>query len=284
MGDPPGGCRCPSFSLITQQQNATHSSHALDAIAKERGHAYALVQAAAVSHYPLKPSALLWTATDMPKEASQSWRDDNFMQGTGEGYCASRQEQGTRIDKVLAEAQPCANLHPAIMMVNKEPTPYMISASYVTMQGASVTDDLVFKPTLQDVVNQPVHTLKKGDTVLCFRERMEQAEADSAGIKAYAIKLEISRDLNQGVAYMFLQSYKASFQEFVGSLMNARFEADRLAISVAKHRRRKADQTAQEWCTHQSEDKPTENLCDKKRDEPLALEIERAKKQARLNA
>ena len=66
-------------------------------------HAYAIVKAAHGVRLGVDPDRLLLRMASTPEEPSQTWRDNEDMEDTGEGYYASRLARGTELLDILAE-------------------------------------------------------------------------------------------------------------------------------------------------------------------------------------
>jgi hypothetical protein len=223
---------------------STHSFATLDARMEAHRQAYALVKAAADTLYPLSAAALLKTTASAAQEPSQSWRGDNFIKGTGEGYFKQRYPQGTRLDKILCEPQPHPDFTPWIMTVREDATAGMVQLAYV--RNDDTLKELHFEPTMQDAVNQPVDTLKKGDTVVCFQEQTDKDEVDFDELKFYAIKLAPSSDCSPAKCLAFLNAYKAAGKEFDELSLTARMVATTDLDHVVKARKRKAHEAEKE--------------------------------------
>lgn len=246
----------------------------LDTRVKEQRHAYALVYASANTHFPLTATAVLGRAAEMPKEPSQSWCDDESMQGTGEGYYAPRNPQGTDLVDILAESHP--KCIPHVMTVNKTVfVDRMLELAYVRREGKVAK--LCFEPWHQDAVNQPIGTLKRGDTVVCFQEDIDKQAFDSddfCGVKFYAIKLRTSEGYTALVLHDFLEAYKAASDAFYIKVHTAQRVANADKDQAIRKRKVAAEEEAER--KRQTQEALLEERCKHKAEELAQLEAELA--------
>lgn len=259
---------------------STHPFEHVDARVEALSHAYAVVTAAQKVNYPLTATTMLRHCALEPQDSSQSWRDNKFMQGTGEGFFKKRDVQGTRIDKVLAEPRPQPDFTPWIMTVTRDATTSMLYLAYV--RDDDRVDELFFKPAMQDAVNQPVDTLKEGDTVVCFQEHTEDEEVGFDDLKFYAIKLAITSEITTSMCHRFLKAYQQACQSYNTWLLSARMTACTDSDNAIKARKLKALEAEKEAERKRGADVALlEQRCEQKRKELAELEADLSAKRAR---
>ena len=257
---------------------STHPSEHVDARFEALRYAYAAATAAQKVQYPLTATMLLRDCAMEPQDPAQSWRDDTFMHGTGDGFFKQRDVQGTRIHKILAEPRPHPDFTPWIMTAHQDATAGRIYLTYV--RDDDRVDELFFKPTMQDVVNQPVDTIKKGDTVVCFQEHKKEVEFDE--LKFYVVKLAITSQLTRTKCLLFLKAYKEAEEAFNDIQLGARMMACTDSDNAIKARKLKALEAEKEAERKRAADVALlEQRCAQKRKELAELEADLAAKRAR---
>ena len=160
-----------------------------------------------------------------PEEPSQTWRDNEDMEGTGEGYYASRLARGTELLDILAEHH--VGFRPTLMVVNKDQTASMLELVYADHEArAPGRDRLSFTPKLQEAVNQPISDAQEGRHRRASRSARTRPTGGLRQLKFYAIKVVISSTFTTYLANAFLTFYNDAYAHFYQTHMDATTQAN----------------------------------------------------------